>query len=198
MSAKTVKDILTSIRKGETKSRDWVQQSLSAIEQVDGELKSFLLVDPETALQAADHIDSGQVSEGGLLRGVPYALKDNIVTKGVRTTAASRILENYIPPYSATTAQKLQAAGGVMVGKTNMDEFAMGSSTETSAFQKTANPYGKEYVPGGSSGGSAAAVAAGLVPFALGSDTADRFVNLQRFAAVLASSRHMGACRATV
>ncbi|TDY44617.1 aspartyl/glutamyl-tRNA(Asn/Gln) amidotransferase subunit A [Alicyclobacillus sacchari] len=171
MSAKTVKDILTSIRKGETKSRDWVQQSLSAIEQVDGELKSFLLVDPETALQAADHIDSGQVSEGGLLRGVPYALKDNIVTKGVRTTAASRILENYIPPYSATTAQKLQAAGGVMVGKTNMDEFAMGSSTETSAFQKTANPYGKEYVPGGSSGGSAAAVAAGLVPFALGSDT---------------------------
>ncbi|GLG01248.1 aspartyl/glutamyl-tRNA amidotransferase subunit A [Alicyclobacillus hesperidum subsp. aegles] len=171
MNGKTVKEILTSIRQGETKSRDWVQQSLSAIEQIDGELKSFLLVDPEAALQTADRIDSGQASEGALLRGVPYALKDNIVTKGVRTTAASRILENYIPPYSATSAQKLEAAGGVMVGKTNMDEFAMGSSTETSAFQKTANPYGKEYVPGGSSGGSAAAVAAGLVPFALGSDT---------------------------
>ncbi|KRW91060.1 glutamyl-tRNA amidotransferase [Alicyclobacillus tengchongensis] len=171
MSGKTVKEILTSIRQGETKSRDWVQQSLSAIEQIDGELKSFLLVDPEAALQTADRIDSGQASEGALLRGVPYALKDNIVTKGVRTTAASRILENYIPPYSATSAQKLEAAGGVMVGKTNMDEFAMGSSTETSAFQKTANPYGQEYVPGGSSGGSAAAVAAGLVPFALGSDT---------------------------
>ncbi|EJY57249.1 glutamyl-tRNA(Gln) amidotransferase, A subunit [Alicyclobacillus hesperidum URH17-3-68] len=171
MSGKTVKEILTSIRQGETKSRDWVQQSLSAIEQIDGELKSFLLVDPEAALQTADRIDNGQASERALLRGVPYALKDNIVTKGVRTTAASRILENYIPPYSATSAQKLEAAGGVMVGKTNMDEFAMGSSTETSAFQKTANPYGKEYVPGGSSGGSAAAVAAGLVPFALGSDT---------------------------
>ncbi|GLV14678.1 aspartyl/glutamyl-tRNA amidotransferase subunit A [Alicyclobacillus hesperidum] len=171
MSGKTVKEILTSIRQGETKSRDWVQQSLSAIEQIDGELKSFLLVDPEAALQTAARIDNGQASERALLRGVPYALKDNIVTKGVRTTAASRILENYIPPYSATSAQKLEAAGGVMVGKTNMDEFAMGSSTETSAFQKTANPYGKEYVPGGSSGGSAAAVAAGLVPFALGSDT---------------------------
>lgn len=165
MSLHSVKTILASIRKGETTARDWTEASLKAIEQVDGGVQSFLTVNHDGArAQAAN-------SSTGSLGGVPYALKDNMVTKGIRTTAASRILENYIPPYSGTVASKLQEAGGVLIGKTNMDEFAMGSSTETSAFQKTLNPYGPSFVPGGSSGGSAAAVAAGLVPFALGSDT---------------------------
>ena len=128
-------------------------------------MEAFLTVDEDAALAQAEEVGKG------LLSGVPYALKDNICTEGIRTTAASRILENYIPPYSATVANKLKAAGGVLIGKTNLDEFAMGSTTETSAFKKTKNPYGKGYVPGGSSGGSAAAVAAGIVPFALGSDT---------------------------
>ncbi|MBF8376760.1 Asp-tRNA(Asn)/Glu-tRNA(Gln) amidotransferase subunit GatA [Alicyclobacillus mali] len=171
MRTTTVKEILRSISAGETRARDWVEHSLRAIREVDGRLKAFLLVDEEHSLAAADRIDRAKMYQHAPLRGVPYAAKDNIVTRGVRTTAASRILENYIPPYNATVIDKLQQAAAVMVGKTNMDEFAMGSSTETSAFQKTANPYGEDRVPGGSSGGSAAAVAAGLVPFALGSDT---------------------------
>lgn len=165
MTLHSVKDIVVSIQKGETSARDWAEASLTAIEQFDGELGAFLTVDKEKALTQASSV------KGGGLRGVPYALKDNMVTEGIRTTAASRILENYIPPYSGTVPLKLREAGGVLIGKTNMDEFAMGSSTETSAFQKTKNPYGAAFVPGGSSGGSAAAVAAGLVPFALGSDT---------------------------
>ncbi|WP_067623480.1 Asp-tRNA(Asn)/Glu-tRNA(Gln) amidotransferase subunit GatA [Alicyclobacillus acidiphilus] len=161
--------MIASIRSGETSPSDWVNESLDAIERYDGALKSFLTV---TAEEARDHAKKQQLTnESGPLFGIPYALKDNMITKGIRTTAASRILENYIPPYDGTVAQKLRQSGGILVGKTNMDEFAMGSSTETSAFQKTANPYGANYVPGGSSGGSAAAVAAGLVPFALGSDT---------------------------
>ncbi|WAH36450.1 Asp-tRNA(Asn)/Glu-tRNA(Gln) amidotransferase subunit GatA [Alicyclobacillus dauci] len=165
MSVHSVKEILASIQKGETTAADWVKTSLDAIEKIDGELKSFLTVTADHATDLADKKPTGP------LGGVPYALKDNMVTEGIRSTAASRILENYVPPYNATVENKLRSAGGVLVGKTNMDEFAMGSSTETSAFQKTLNPYGRGHVPGGSSGGSAAAVAAGLVPFALGSDT---------------------------
>ncbi|GMA63140.1 Asp-tRNA(Asn)/Glu-tRNA(Gln) amidotransferase subunit GatA [Alicyclobacillus fastidiosus] len=165
MKLHSVTEILTSIEKGETTASDWAKASLEAVRQVDSDLEAFLTVDEDAVL------DRAAKAETGLLNGVPYALKDNICTEGVRTTAASRILENYIPPYSATVANKLQAAGGVLIGKTNLDEFAMGSTTETSAFKKTKNPYGKGYVPGGSSGGSAAAVAAGIVPFALGSDT---------------------------
>lgn len=167
MTIHSVKDIISSIGRGETTPSDWVETSLRAIDEVDGELKSFLAV---TADEARAQAAQTKVDDSPLY-GVPYALKDNMVTEGIRTTAASRILENYIPPYSGTVPKKLQNAGGILVGKTNMDEFAMGSSTETSAFQKTVNPYGANFVPGGSSGGSAAAVAAGLVPFALGSDT---------------------------
>ncbi|MBX5436943.1 MAG: Asp-tRNA(Asn)/Glu-tRNA(Gln) amidotransferase subunit GatA [Alicyclobacillaceae bacterium] len=169
MSVHTVKEIVASLRRGEAKPSEWAARILECIRRADGRVGAFLHVDEEGALARAKSLD-GQPVEGTLF-GVPYALKDNICTAGLRTTAASRILENYVPPYSATVADKLASAGAVLVGKTNMDEFAMGSSTENSAFQPTRNPYDLERVPGGSSGGSAAAVAAGMVPFALGSDT---------------------------
>ncbi len=168
MPTYSVKEIVTSLRKRETAPVDWVNTYLSEIRQKDKAVQAFLYVDEDGAIQRAKELETRDEMS---LAGVPFALKDNICTEGIRTTAASRILENYIPPYSATVAEKLQAAGGVLVGKTNMDEFAMGSSTENSAFQKTRNPYNLNCVPGGSSGGSAAAVAAGMVPFALGSDT---------------------------
>lgn len=167
MSFPSLKAILQSMQSGETTAKDWVQQSLDAIATVDDNLGAFLAVESDRALADAQQ----SKAKTGSLAGIPYALKDNMCTEGIRTTAASRILENYIPPYTATAARKLTESGAVLVGKTNMDEFAMGSSTETSAFKKTRNPYGNSRVPGGSSGGSAAAVGAGLVPFALGSDT---------------------------
>ncbi len=180
MAYPTVKTILTSLKNRETKPSDWANQYLANIEKADAKIQAYLLVNDEGARAAANAMDdalatgataSAASDAARPLFGVPYALKDNMCTEGIRTTAASRILENYIPPYSATAASKLQQAGGVLLGKTNMDEFAMGSSTENSAYQKTGNPYDVERVPGGSSGGSAAAVAAGLAPFALGSDT---------------------------
>ncbi|MFO2549375.1 Asp-tRNA(Asn)/Glu-tRNA(Gln) amidotransferase subunit GatA [Alicyclobacillus cycloheptanicus] len=164
--------MLASLQRGESKPSEWTADVLRRIRQVDPQVGAFLTVDEEGATARAKALDDAPADERGkALFGVPYALKDNMCTAGIRTTAASRILENYIPPYDATVAEKLRAAGGIMVGKTNMDEFAMGSSTENSAYQKTKNPYDLDAVPGGSSGGSAAAVAAGLVPFALGSDT---------------------------
>jgi len=168
LTVHTVKSIRASIRQGATTPADWVALTLQNIRTTDAAIDAFLTVDEGGATAAAqplrEHADQP-------LFGVPYALKDNMCVKGVRTTAGSRILAQYMPPYTATVAEKLAAAGGVMVGKTNMDEFAMGSSTETSAYKKTKNPYDVGCVPGGSSGGSAAAVAAGMVPFALGSDT---------------------------
>jgi len=165
----TVADILQSLAAKETTASDWTKFYLKRIEQYDPTVKAFLTVTADAALESASEKDNK--ASGSVFHGVPYALKDNMCTKGIRTTSASKILENYIPPYSATVANKLDAAGGVLLGKTNMDEFAMGSSTENSAFFKTRNPYDIHCVPGGSSGGSAAVVAAGLAPFALGSDT---------------------------
>lgn len=169
MTMPTVREIAESLRTHETKPSDWVQQSLSEISRLDGKIGAFLTVDDGRAVERARQLDGAAPSSP--LFGVPFALKDNICTDGLRTTAGSRMLETYTPPYSATVFERLTEAGAVLVGKTNLDEFAMGSSTENSAFQKTCNPYNLERVPGGSSGGSAAAVAAGLVPFALGSDT---------------------------
>ncbi len=149
---------------------------LERIEQVDSQLHSYLSVDPETAKAQADLADA-QLGEKkpeappAPLLGVPIAIKDNICTVDSKTTCASKILENYTSPYSATVVEKLRNAGAVLLGKVNLDEFAMGSSTENSAFGVTSNPWNREHVPGGSSGGSAAAVAGGLASVALGSDT---------------------------
>ncbi|MCI0182553.1 Glutamyl-tRNA(Gln) amidotransferase subunit A [Acidibacillus sp. S0AB] len=154
---------------GEMTSSDLVHFSLEQIEAVDSQVQAFVTVTDELAKSQAAKLDVRR-SEG-LLAGIPFALKDNMCTQGVETTCASRILKGYIPPYSATAARKLEAAEGILVGKLNMDEFAMGSSTENSALMKTHNPWDYDCVPGGSSGGSAAAVAAGMVPYALGSDT---------------------------
>lgn len=142
------------------------------IEAVDKDLLSYITVTKDEAMRGAENaqklIDEGKSSA---LTGIPLAIKDNICIDGVRTTCASRMLENFIPPYNATVIEKLNAQGYVLLGRTSMDEFAMGGSNQTSAFAKTKNPYDLERVPGGSSGGSAAAVSASLAPAALGSDT---------------------------
>jgi aspartyl-tRNA(Asn)/glutamyl-tRNA(Gln) amidotransferase subunit A len=160
------------IRK-EVSAVEVVQSFLDRIELVEPYLKAFITHTPGFALETAHDIDRKRMNGDELhpLAGVPIAIKDNICTEGLRTTCASRILENFIPPYDATVVAALKHAGMPLLGKTNMDEFAMGSSTENSAFFTTRNPWDIERVPGGSSGGSAVAVSAGMVPFALGSDT---------------------------
>jgi aspartyl-tRNA(Asn)/glutamyl-tRNA(Gln) amidotransferase subunit A len=149
------------------------QEALNRIQIIDSQLRSFLTVTADYALEKAKQVDA-QIAAGeeiGLLAGVPIGIKDNLCTYGIPTTCGSRILENFIPPYESTVTERLATAGAVMVGKTNLDEFAMGSSTENSGFQVTANPWDLSRVPGGSSGGSAAAVSAGECTVALGSDT---------------------------
>jgi aspartyl-tRNA(Asn)/glutamyl-tRNA(Gln) amidotransferase subunit A len=150
-----------------------VSHHLAAIERLDDELHAFVTVLSDQAREAAAAVDR-RVADGedpGPLAGIPVAVKDNLCTKGIATTCSSRILEHWRPPYDATVVARLAAAGAVVVGKTNLDEFAMGSSTENSAFGPTRNPHDTSRVPGGSSGGSAAAVAAGMALLALGSDT---------------------------
>jgi aspartyl-tRNA(Asn)/glutamyl-tRNA(Gln) amidotransferase subunit A len=144
-------------------------QALTRIREQNAALNAFLAVDADRALERARVIDRD--GHTGPLAGVPIALKDNIMTRGLTTTASSRMLRNFVPPYDATVVRRLEAAGAVLVGKTNCDEFAMGSSTENSAFGPSRNPWNREHITGGSSGGSAAAVAAGMSPVALGSDT---------------------------
>ncbi len=159
-----------------TKERSAVeitQEILDRIEKLEPKLHSFLCITSASALDSAQKVDA-KLAQGetiGLLEGIPIAIKDNLCTQGIPTTCGSQILKNFIPPYESTVTAKLQQAGAVMVGKTNLDEFAMGSSTENSSYQVTANPWDISRVPGGSSGGSAAAVAAQECIVALGSDT---------------------------
>lgn len=155
----------------EISAKDLTQQTLDNIEAVDGDINAFITVDDEGALKTAADVDAKGIDADNELSGMPIAIKDNMVTKGLKTTAASKILENFKPIYDATAVDKLNKLGTITVGKTNMDEFAMGGSTENSAFKITHNPWDTTKVPGGSSGGSAAAVAAGEVIAALGSDT---------------------------
>lgn len=155
----------------EITSEQLVKAYIERIEATDETMRSFLTLNKEQALEQARKIDEEGIKEEEYLKGIPVGIKDNIVTKDLRTTAASKMLENFVPVYDATVMEKLYQAGMIPVGKLNMDEFAMGASTETSHFQQTVNAWDHTKVPGGSSGGSAAAVAARQIPCALGSDT---------------------------
>ncbi|MGM0876025.1 MAG: Asp-tRNA(Asn)/Glu-tRNA(Gln) amidotransferase subunit GatA [Bacillota bacterium] len=168
-----ISELKELLHKKEISVSDLVDESFKRIQEVDDKVGAFLTLNEENARTYAKELDEalGSRDEFGLLFGMPIGVKDNIVTKGLRTTCASKILENFDPIYDATVVKHLQTAEAVTIGKLNMDEFAMGSSTENSGYQSTRNPWNLETVPGGSSGGSAAAVAAGEVPFSLGSDT---------------------------
>ena len=157
----------------EITSLELTEAVLARIDEVEGDVQAYLTVTRDEALAQAKAVDEkiARGEEIAFLEGIPGAIKDNICTKGVKTTCASRILQKFVPPYDATVVQKLAAQNPVVLGKTNLDEFAMGGSTENSAFHPTHNPWNTDCVPGGSSGGSAAAVAAGTAVWALGSDT---------------------------
>ena len=170
---KSAAQLSESLAKKEVSAREVTQAHLDQIAKVDKAVHSFLFVDTEGALAQADQVDAARAKGENLgpLAGVPLALKDILVQEGIPTTCGSKILEDWRPPYSATVVKKLRAAGVVILGKTNMDEFAMGSSTENSAYGTTQNPWDLKRIPGGSGGGSAAALAAFEAPLAIGSDT---------------------------
>ncbi|MYE37912.1 MAG: Asp-tRNA(Asn)/Glu-tRNA(Gln) amidotransferase subunit GatA [Candidatus Spechtbacteria bacterium SB0662_bin_43] len=170
-SSLTVRSLVRSLRDRTMSSYEITRAVFDVIEEKNEELNGYLVADRDAALSYAQHLDNTDQYKEGHLRGIPYAVKDNILVEGIQATAGSKMLETYIAPYDATAVQKMRNQGVVLLGKTNMDEFAMGSSTETSAFGVAKNPHDTTRVPGGSSGGSAVAVASGMAPFALGSDT---------------------------
>ena len=161
------------LQSGEISARELVEEHLQRAAKTENEVHAFVDVTADRARADADRIDLARSAgeELGPLAGIPLAIKDNLCTRGVTTTCASRMLESFVPPYESAVTERLWRAGGVLVGKTNLDEFAMGGSTETSAFGATSNPWNTDHVPGGSSGGSAAAVATGACVASLGSDT---------------------------
>ena len=169
----TAAEMAGALTKSEISSVELTKEHLDRIALVDGKINAFLYVDSAGALAQAEAIDKRRAKGEELspLAGIPIALKDILAQKGIPTTAGSKILEGWRPPYDATVVAKLKAAGVVILGKTNMDEFAMGSSTENSAYGTTQNPWDLSRTPGGSSGGSAAAVAAFEAPLAIGTDT---------------------------
>ena len=169
----TAAQIAAGVAAGEFTATAVAHAALDAVGQRDADVQAFLQVTPELALKAAECIDAARAAGEPLplLAGVPFAIKDNMNLTSTRTTCASRMLEGYESPFTATCVQRMLDAGCLPIGKVNMDEFAFGSSTESSAFHRTNNPWDLERVPGGSSGGSAAAVAAGMATLSLGSDT---------------------------
>src|SRR6476620_1516099 len=166
-------ELVCDLESRKVSSVELTQAYLDQIQKHDGKVKAFLLVDPDAALARAKEIDDRRAAGQpvGKLAGLPVAIKDVICTKGWTTTCGSKMLQNFVPPYDATVVTKLHAADAVLIGKTNMDEFAMGGSTENSAFFKTGNPWDVSRVPGGSSGGAAACLAAGMAPLSIGTDT---------------------------
>jgi aspartyl-tRNA(Asn)/glutamyl-tRNA(Gln) amidotransferase subunit A len=173
VSSLSLAELAARLAAGDLAAFDVVQACLDRIRLHDGSLHAFQTIASDQALERAGELDRLRATQGpvGPLHGVPIAIKDNMSTRGIETTASSRILAGFVPPYSATVVERLEAAGAIVIGKTNLDEFAMGSSTENSAFGSTLNPWDRSRTPGGSSGGSAVAVAARYVPGALGSDT---------------------------
>lgn len=168
---KSISELHDLLVSKEISATDLTKATFSRIKETDDKVKAFLTLNEEAALKLAEGQDIKGISKEEVLAGIPIGIKDNIVTNQLRTTAASKMLENFVPIYDATVMEKLYTAGMIPVGKLNMDEFAMGGSTETSYFQKTVNAWDETKVPGGSSGGSAASVAAGEIPVSLGSDT---------------------------
>jgi len=171
LHTKTIADIHEMLVAHELTVVELIESTFERIEAVEPDVGAFISLDKEAALKAAEAVDERGVDEEKVLDGIPVAVKDNIVTTDFKTTAASRMLEDFTSVYDATVVEKLKDAGAIIIGKTNLDEFAMGGTTENSQLQETRNPWDLSKVPGGSSGGSAAAVAAGMVPAALGSDT---------------------------
>ncbi|MBX7230709.1 MAG: Asp-tRNA(Asn)/Glu-tRNA(Gln) amidotransferase subunit GatA [Bdellovibrionales bacterium] len=169
----TITSLRDRIRRGDIKAREVIEKYLGRAQKLNQRLNAFISLNQEGALAQADKIDQMVASgkDPGPLAGVPMAIKDMLCTRGLKTTAASRILYNYVPPYSATVVERLEAAGAITLGKANQDEFAMGSSSENSFFGVVKNPWDENYVPGGSSGGTAAAVAAGMSVAGIGTDT---------------------------
>ena len=170
---KTASELSEMLKNKECSAVELCNDVLARINETENKIGSYVTVAEESAKENAKKIDKAMAAGEKLhpLAGIPIGIKDNISTKGIRTTCSSKMLENYVPPFDATVMNKINNAGMTVLGKMNMDEFAMGGSTQTSAFAKTRNPFDLSRVPGGSSGGSVAVVSAGLAPAALGSDT---------------------------